>query len=118
MLSDNWASARFVAFCLIHDNGHRLVAETNLAVMSNVAERLLTGSSTEKAADLKNLREELTRAQEAYQDALGKLLMQEASAKNFEYIRFTINAQSSGIRMEDAIKMFSERGTVFPSIIP
>lgn len=118
LLSEDWAAKRFVSFCLIHDNGHKLVAETNLAVMANVAQRLLTGSSTEKAADLKNLREELTKAQEAYQEALEKLLMNEAAAKNFEYVRFTINAQNAGIRMEDAIKAFSERRMLYPTIIP
>jgi hypothetical protein len=118
MLSEDWAISRFVTFCMIQDTGYVLIANTNSEVMQKVAERLLKDAGTEKANDLKNLREELTKAQSAYQEALENILQQESSAKNLEMLKFTINSQNSGIRMEDAIKTFSERKQLFPDIIP
>jgi hypothetical protein len=118
MLSEQWAISRFVTFCMIHDTGYTLVANTNAEVMLKVSERLLKDAGTERANDLKNLREELTKAQEAYQVALEAIAQQEASARNLEAIKFTINSQNAGIRMEEAIKTFAERKQLFPNIIP
>jgi hypothetical protein len=118
MLSEDWAIARFVTFCMIQDTGYTLIANTNAELMIKVASSLLKDGENGKANDIKILREQLSMAQSAYQEALENILQQESSAKNLEMLKFTINSQNSGIRMEDAIKTFSERKQLFPDIIP
>lgn len=118
MLSEEWAAMRFVHFCLLHDSGNLLVAHTNYEVMVKVANRLVLSSAMEKAADLKNLREELTRAQSAYETALSNILQQEANQMNSQYLRYSIQNQTAGVRPEEYIPIYASRKKVFPNIIP
>lgn len=118
LLNSTWATQRFIHFCLLHDSGNFLIAETNHEIMARLSEKLLSDASTGKASELKILRSEINEARIDFEAAMERISQGELTNKNLQYMKFTIRQNSLKIRPEQYIREYSERGNVFTHIIP
>lgn len=116
-LNATWAIQRFVHFCMLHDTGNLLIAQTNFEVMHQLTEKLLLDVKQQKATDLKILRNEIDEARQAFEQALDRMLVNETNMKNIDYVKFTIRQNTLGIRPEEYIREYANRGDVFSSTI-
>lgn len=113
-----WSIQRFVHFCMLHDTGNMLIAETNHEAMAKLSEKLLLDISAGRANDIKILRAEIDEARIAFEGAQMRMLQDEVNMKTIEYVKFTIRQNTLGIRPEQYIREYAARGNVFTSVIP
>lgn len=116
-LNATWAIQRFVHFCMLHDTGNLLSAHTNFEVMHQLTEKLLLDVKQGRPTDLKILRNEIDEARIAFEQALDRMLVNETNMKNIDYVKFTIRQNTLGIRPEEYIREYANRGDVFSSSI-
>lgn len=117
-LNRSWSIQRFVHFCMLHDTGNMLIAETNNEVMAKMSEKLLLDVAGGRANDLKIMRNEIDEARIAFEQALDRMLQNEVNMKTIEYVKFTIRQNTLGIRPEQYIREYAARGNVFTNVIP
>jgi hypothetical protein len=117
-LNATWAIQRFVHFCMLHDTGNLLIAETNHEAMARLSEKLLSDIAMGKAGDLRILRGEIDEARLAFEQAQARMHQDEINMRTIDYVKFTIRQNTLGIRPEQYIREYASRGNVFTHIIP